>query len=366
MSQIKNQQHEDTLYIDYKELMRLFDVLEAGVYVINEQYKIEYINSIVQKDFGIVGKRKCYEYLYDRSEVCPWCRNQEVLAGKSVRWMGALFKNNRYYDILNTPLKNADGTIFMLKIFHDITERKKDEEELRLSEERYALAQRAANIGSWDLDLRTNVLKWSERIEPMFGFRQGQFGATYESFLECVHPEDRQYVIDSINACIYNGKEYAIEHRIIWQDGTIRRVSETGDAICNENGEAIRMLGVVQDITKRKEAEEILEKVMMELERSNQELQQFAYVVSHDLQEPLRMITSYTQLLKRRYADKLDSDANDFIQFAVDGAIRMQNLIHDLLAYSRVGARSASFELTDCNAILEQVITDMQVAIDES
>jgi PAS domain S-box-containing protein len=128
-------------------------------------------------------------------------------------------------------------------------------EALKRSEERYALAQRAANIGSWDWDIGRGELVWSEQIEPMFGFGRGEFGATYEAFLECVHPEDRQDVVDSVSACIEEGKDYTIEHRIVWPDGTVRWVSETGDVIRDENGKAIRMVGIVQDITECKNVE---------------------------------------------------------------------------------------------------------------
>ncbi|MBC8472405.1 MAG: MEDS domain-containing protein, partial [Planctomycetes bacterium] len=135
------------------------------------------------------------------------------------------------------------------------SENKKAKEALQLSEERYTLAQRAAKIGSWDWNVETGSLHWSESIEPLFGFDKGAFGATYEAFLECAHPDDRQYVTNSVNACIEDNKDYAIEHRIIWPNGTIRWVAETGDVIRNKNGKAIRMLGVVQDITERKDIE---------------------------------------------------------------------------------------------------------------
>jgi len=128
-------------------------------------------------------------------------------------------------------------------------------EALRRSEQRYALAQRAANIGSWDWDITTGDLHWSDRIEPLFGFAPGRFGATYDAFLECVHPDDRRDVIDSVNASIERDDYYAIEHRIVWPDGTVRWVSETGDVIRDERGKAIRMLGIVQDITDRKQTE---------------------------------------------------------------------------------------------------------------
>jgi hypothetical protein len=112
-------------------------------------------------------------------------------------------------------------------------------------------------------------------------------------------------------------------------------------------------------LRERKQAE-------LELARSNTELEQFAYVVSHDLQEPLRMVHSYLQLLERRCQEQLGKDANEFIDFAVDGAARMHALITDLLAYSRVGTQTKPFEPTDCVALLESVLADLKVAIEES
>ena len=149
-------------------------------------------------------------------------------------------------------------------------ERKQAEEALKRSEERYTLAQQAANIGSWDWDIKTGALAWSFQIEPMFGFGRGEFGATYDAFLECVHPDDRQHVVNSVQACVEKGKNYAIEHRIVWPDGTIRWLSETGDVVRDEEDKAIRMLGIVQDITDRKERESQQQLVELVLERLNQ------------------------------------------------------------------------------------------------
>jgi signal transduction histidine kinase len=120
------------------------------------------------------------------------------------------------------------------------------------------------------------------------------------------------------------------------------------------------------EINVRKHIERQLKKTMTDLERSNEELQQFAYVASHDLKEPLRMVTSYVQLLERRYKDKLDADANEFIAFAVDGALRMQRLINDLLTYSRIGTQGRKLQPTDCEVIFEQTITNLRPAIEES
>lgn len=139
-----------------------------------------------------------------------------------------------------------------------IVERMRAEQALQHSQEQYALAQRAANIGTWDWDIVTDALYWSDEIEPMFGYGPGEFERTYPAFLQCVHPEDRQYVVDSVNACVEQGAGYAIEHRIVWPDGTVRWVSETGDVLRDPDGQATRMLGVVRDITQRKWMEEDL------------------------------------------------------------------------------------------------------------
>lgn len=122
----------------------------------------------------------------------------------------------------------------------------------------------------------------------------------------------------------------------------------------------------VRDVTERKAAQDALERKREALERSNAELEQFAYVASHDLQEPLRMVSSYAQLLARRYRGQLDEDADEFIGYMVDGAMRMQALINDLLAYSRVGTRSQPFQVTEADAVLRQVLSDLRAAIEES
>jgi PAS domain S-box-containing protein len=133
-----------------------------------------------------------------------------------------------------------------------------------------------------------------------------------------------------------------------------------------ETSDGAVVTAAIRDITQRKASEEQLAKTMEELQRSNEELGQFAYIASHDLQEPLRMVASYTQLLSRKYKGKLDADADEFIAYAVDGARRMQGLIQDLLAYSRVGTKGRGLVDTSSEEALQQSLTNLRGAIEES
>jgi light-regulated signal transduction histidine kinase (bacteriophytochrome) len=133
-----------------------------------------------------------------------------------------------------------------------------------------------------------------------------------------------------------------------------------------ESSEGILVTAAIRDITERKKSEEHLVKTVGELKHSNEELQQFAYVSSHDLQEPLRMVASYTQLLAKRYKGRLDSDADEFIAFAVDGCNRMQGLIHDLLAYSRAGTNGKAFCEVSAEDALQGALTNLRITIKQS
>jgi PAS domain S-box-containing protein len=149
------------------------------------------------------------------------------------------------------------------------------------------------------------------------------------------------------------------------RDGSEFPVEISLSPMTSEDGETV-IISNIRDVTARKIADEQLRATAADLTRSNAELEQFAYVASHDLQEPLRMVASYTQLLARRYKGKLDQDADEFIGFAVDGARRMQELINDLLTYSRVGTRPLALDTVDSNQLVDQVVSDLAAAIQDS
>lgn len=140
------------------------------------------------------------------------------------------------------------------RLQREIEEHKLVQEALRESEERFKLTESAGYIGSWDWNILSGELLWSDMIEPLFGFKRGEFEGSYESFLNSVHPDDRQFLIDSVNAAVDEGEDYSIEHRIVWPEKAVRWVSEKGSVIRDDGGQAVRMLGIIQDITERKQA----------------------------------------------------------------------------------------------------------------
>lgn len=152
----------------------------------------------------------------------------------------------------------ATSTSIALGNAQILKEQKEMRSALQKSEERFILSQHFANIGTWDWDIRSGELYWSDRIAPLFGYEPGKLETTYENFLAAVHDDDRQKVIDAVNACVEEGADYNIEHRVVWPDGAVRWVLERGDVIRDEDNTPLRMLGVVQDITKRVEAEHAL------------------------------------------------------------------------------------------------------------
>ncbi len=181
--------------------------------------------------------------------------------------------------------------------------------------------------------------------------------------LSFVLPEDRDAVRENAVSMLKGGSSLGYEFRVVNKQAKIKWVMETVVPIYYRRKRAT--LGSLIDVTERKQMEERLKQITDEMQRSNTELEQFAYVISHDLQEPLRMVSSYTQLLAKRYSKKLDADADEFIAYAVDGAKRMQTLLHDLLDYSRVGTRGKPFSLVNCEHIVEQAMANLKIAIEE-
>ncbi|MBE0549062.1 MAG: PAS domain-containing protein [Rubrivivax sp.] len=176
-------------------------------------------------------------------------------------WRGEICnrrKTGELYWVQATITPELDGAGLpcrYVSIRTDISATKRAQRRAEVAEERYCRSQDFAEVGTWDLDLRTHELHWSERIGPLFGHPVGELKTSYENFIAAVHPDDRQAVMAAVDRGIETGAPYEIEHRCVWPDGTVRWLLERGDVTRGPQGEALRMLGVVQDITVRKEAQ---------------------------------------------------------------------------------------------------------------
>jgi PAS domain S-box-containing protein len=266
-------------------------------------------------------------------------------------------------------------------VVRDVTERKRAEEALLESERRYRTLVSLVPEIIYFLSPEGKIVFISRGVEALGYTPDELVGKRFE---EIVHPDDTkkaktrfifherrtgERAITDLEIRLLTKRGEVRDHAARWVEVavTVRGFWDVPDnKITKPQKTYLGTLGVARDITERKRAEEELKQTMAELARSNQELEQFAYIASHDLQEPLRMVASYVQLLARRYQGRLDADADEFITYAVDGATRMQALINDLLAYSRVGTRGKPFEPTDCEAVLDQALANLQMAIQDN
>ncbi len=273
-----------------------------------------------------------------------------VRTDQAVRWVridGEVVRDEH-----ETPLH-------MQGVIHDITERKTAEEELLAAEERYRLlVDGVKDYGIFMLDKEGRVATWNEGARRQKGYSSSEVLGRDASMF---YPKEERAARKDLNLL-----ETALREGSVTDEGWRERKDGSRiwaevviTALRDQRGDLLGFSNCSRDLTQRKKADE-------DLRRSNAELQQFAYVASHDLQEPLRMVASFTQLLAKHYKGRLDEDADEFIGYAVDGAKRMQLLIEDLLAYSRVGTRTKGFKLCSAGDVVEAALRHLTIAIEES
>ncbi len=238
--------------------------------------------------------------------------------------------------------------------------------EVSKSKAKLDLALESGNIGIWEWNIAEDKFEWDKRMGKILGSDSGSSNSTFKEFEKHIHEDDVPHFNSTLQRSIKENIPFELIYRIRHEKGGINYISTKASVEKSDEGVPVRMTGVCFDITEMKKGtEEALFNLNEDLQRSNKELEQFAYVASHDLQEPLRMISSFTQLLSMRYSNKLDTEAQEFIKFAVDGALRMQTLINDLLQYSRIGTRGKNLSFIDLNDILKQTLSNLRITINE-
>ena len=254
----------------------------------------------------------------------------------------------------------------LLAIMFDITARKRMEQDLKASREKMNLALENGNIGVWEWNIKSDIMVWDERMESIFDIEPGTFGQTYKAFEDCIKEEDLSHFRKEISRALKLNTPFETVFRTKPVNGDLKYISTKALMNKDNYGKPISLSGVCFDVTPMKKGtEKVLIKLNEDLLRSNKDLEQFAYVASHDLQEPLRMVSSYTQMLAKRYEDKLDPDAQEYIKFAVEGSKRMYDLINGLLAYSKVQVKGKEFSTVNMNKVLEKVTDNLSLKIKE-
>ncbi|MGB7028754.1 MAG: PAS domain S-box protein, partial [Candidatus Acidiferrum sp.] len=354
----------------------LLEAAPDAMVVVNQTGEIVLLNVQAEKQFGysrdeLVGQKVkniipegfAERLIADGTRTAAEALAQQIGTGIELI---ARRKNRTEFpiEIMLSPLESAEGTLVTAAI-RDISVRKTAEKHLAQMEGRYRGLLEAAPDAMVVVNQNGAIVLLNVQAEKQFGYSRDELvgqkvkNIIPEGFAERLVADALRSVEDALAQQIGTGIEL---------NGKRKNGSEFPIEIMLsplESAEGILVTMAVRDITTRKKAEADLLSKVEELNRSNEELGQFAYIASHDLQEPLRMVASYTQLLSRRYKGKLDSDADEFIAFAVDGASRMQRLIQDLLAYSRVGTKGRDLLDVSSEEALQRALINLRHAIEE-
>ncbi|HLO57277.1 MAG TPA: PAS domain S-box protein [Bacteroidales bacterium] len=365
---------ENALRISEENLKRAQNVGKIGSWRLDVQK-----NELVWSDenYRIFGAKKGSPQTYESFLAIIHLEDREYVDRK---WRFAMLGED--YDIEHRIVVNGNVKWVREKAFlefdekgnlvagfgitQDITDKKNAEYELEKSRLKLEMALENANIGLWEWNLKTNDVIWDERSEKMFGLIPGAYEKKHSYFEKLVHEEDIGHVRKAISETVKNGAPFEVIFRTKPVNGKVKYISSKALIHKDEEGNISGLTGVNFDITDLKEGtERLISKLNEDLLRSNKELENFAYITSHDLQEPLRMVSSFTQLLARNYGDKLDDRAKEYIEFAVEGAKRMYDLINGLLAYSRISRKEISLADVDLNDTIKTVMANLALVIKE-
>ncbi len=353
------------------DLKKLFDernsILESigdGFFAVDRDWMVTYWNHQaevflrVSKEM-ILGKN-LWEVFNQETETLSFTNYRVAFeTGETVHFEEFYEKLQTWFSISAYP-SPAGLTVF----FKDITAAKESVRLIGESNDRFEKAAEATNDAIWDFQVESGKIYMGKGMRTLFGYDPDQMEKSVDSLLGLIHPEDKERVIkkllgDQENPAVPNWND---EYRFKKADDTYAFIINRAVFIRNEKGKAIRIIGAITDLSERKQYEESLQRLNTNLEKkakelaiSNSELEQFAYVASHDLQEPLRMVSSFLSQLERKYKDVLDAKALQYINFAVDGAVRMRRIILDLLEFSRVGKHEDNLEWIEMPKLMQEI-----------
>ena len=252
----------------------------------------------------------------------------------------------------------------------DITEDVARQEALETYKRNMDEKEQFLDFGSWEDDLKDGSIKWSDGMYRLFGYEPKEYAGLLridkDLYRKHVQGDDWERSVHIRNEAVNNKDEFSTEFNITTTAGVSKRLQTFAKVIRNENGEAIRVIGTTRNITQLRAYERNLESIVNDLNRSNKDLEEFAYIASHDLQEPLRKLSTFSERLVTRYSAELSPEGKKYTERILGATENMRILIENLLEFSRTARSTIPFSMVDLNNVMTQVLSDLEIVIEKS
>ena len=370
----ERKQSEEALRTSEAKYRLLFENTNAGIILFDTKGTYLMLNEHIAAVLGgtpadFIGKS--IHQLFPEQAAFHMQRFAKIIAEKK----GATFEDPfplpdgvRWYSSNLQPVIDEHDTVIGIQIVAiDITERKLAEAELQQSQRNLAYAQKIAKVAYYYWHIETNEVAWSDEMYRIFGVDKSTFMPQANTFGQFLHPDDLHFLSEENFAKMMSDRTHHMELRIFDQStNTLKHLYLWGETTFADEGHPLTIFGIIQDITERRIAEIQLEAYAAELERSNQDLQEFAYVASHDLQEPLRKIQTFGDRLQNKYYPVLGERGLNYVNRMQSAASRMQGLIVDLLAFSRVHTHTQPFHKVNLNQVVHYVLQNLEITVEET
>jgi signal transduction histidine kinase len=249
----------------------------------------------------------------------------------------------------------------------EIAERKAAENRLQEKDLRLTEAQEVARLGSWEWTLVGNRIAWSDEVYRIYALMPARFGGGFDDFVASAHPDDRPALREGLEGALRKREPLDVDYRIMRPDGTVRHLHARGKVVLDDAGRPVRVVGTLQDVTERKQADQAIQDLnrelsvrMADIAAVNKELEGFSYSVSHDLRAPLRAIGGYSQMLIEDYTDRVDAEGQRYLRVIIDNVKKMGQLIDDLLAFSQAGRKPLQKEEVALERMTREVFSELR------
>ncbi|MCD6580516.1 MAG: ABC transporter substrate-binding protein [Desulfuromusa sp.] len=344
----ERKQIETVLSLERDNLNSIFAAMDDGVYIVDENFDIQYVNPVLTREFGTDTEKKCYEYFHDRTEVCPWCKNERILKGETVHWEWYSSKAEKTYDLIDTPLQQPDGSVLKLEIFRDITERKQLEDER--SQLLQAIDQSSETIVITD---SSGTIQYANpAFEKISGYTREEAIGQNPHILKSDQQDDAFY--SELWKTLTGGEVWKGRFINKKKDGTLYTEDATISPVHNVLGEVVNYIAVKRDITHVVEIEEQLrQKYKMEA------VGVMAGGMAHNFNNNLAIILGNIELSQLKLAP--ESEAAPLLKNAKIAVLRSRDLIQQILTYSRKGAyNKTSIQLSE---VMDETLKLLQLTI---